>query len=123
MGGRALLEAQGPSWECGTGDGPGMGGIRGFGVGRGCLSFAWDLHSGPCSSTKVHEVISDGGQLLPLPPAVLPLCAAHAACVWGMHRVSPPCTPAPLGGAWEKGRGCRSQPQRGRGSPGSSAHL
>lgn len=80
----------------GPGDGPGTevrGGPEFWGGGGESLSFAWDLHSGPCSSTKVHEVISDVGRLLPLPPAVLPLCAAHAA--WGgMQRVSPPpCTP------------------------------
>lgn len=96
------------------------------GGGWWCLSFAWDLHSGPCSSTKVHEVISDGEWLLPLPPAVLPLCTAHAA--WGggggIYSVSPPLHhPTPWMGGWEKGRGCRSRPQQGRGSPGGSAHL
>lgn len=42
----------------------------------------------------------------------------------GIYSVSPPLHhPTPWMGGWEKGRGCRSRPQQGRGSPGGSAHL
>lgn len=66
-----------------------------------------------------------GGRLLPLPPTVLPLCAAHAA--WGVHRVSSPCTPRPPRGVWEHGRGCRGHPavltSKAQGTQGSSEGL
>lgn len=115
MGGRALPEVWGPSWEHGAGDGPGMGGeIRRFG-GGGCLSFAWDLHSGPCSSTKVHEVIGDGEWLLPLPPAVLPLCAAHAAWGGDIQCEPPPAPPDPLDGWLGEGQGVQEPAPAGEG--------
>lgn len=125
-GPEGLAWGTGPPGNVGPGMAPAWGGRSGvFGEGGGCLSFAWDLHSGPCSSTKVHEVIDDGGRLLPLPPTVLPLCAAHAA--WGVHRVSPPCTPDPPGGVWEQGRGCRGHPaaltSKAQSTQGSSEGL
>lgn len=120
MGGRALPEVWGPSWECEARVWPWDGGGDPAFLGGGgwwCLSFAWDLHSGPCSSTKVHEVISDGEWLLPLPPAVLPLCTAHAA--WGgggdIQCEPPPAPPDPLDGWLGEGQGVQEPAPAGQG--------
>lgn len=94
---RSLFRA--PCW--------GWGGSRGGGAapdaavgslpgawGRGGSQLGGDLHSGPCSSTKVHEVIGDGGRLLPLPPTVFPLCAANSTWGWrGDSGSAPPPSP------------------------------
>lgn len=79
--------------------------------GQGGLSWAGDLHSGPCSSTKVHEVIGGAGGYFRFLPQYFPCAQPTPPGLGGGHRVSPP---GPRQGAWKPGRG--------GGGPGG-AHL
>lgn len=122
---RSLFRA--PCW--------GWGGSRGGGAAPdaavGSLTGAWgrgggsqlggDLHSGPCSSTKVHEVIGDGGRLLPLPPAVFPLCTANSTWGWRGDSGSAPHPKKVLGGGVG---GCQTAlTSKAQGPQGSSVGL
>lgn len=116
----------GPSWECGPGDGPGVGRtVRGFWGGGDVSALLGIYILDHAVAPKFMRSSMTGGRLLPLPPTVLSLCAAHAA--WGVHRVSSPCTPRPPRGVWEQGRGCRGHPavltSKAQGTQGSSEGL
>lgn len=77
--------------------------------GQGGLSWAGDLHSGPCSSTKVHEVIGGAGGYFRFLPQYFPCAQPTPPGLGGGTPGQPPRAPA---GGLEAGQGWRGTRRR-----------